>query len=224
MLILAWLSNPTRLGLSALQSDELIVVIAAGPELWKSEWSICHEKFQTWFIGLVTYTRIRTHAPARLKPHLGRRRQSSLATEVGVGPNGREITEGQVWEEKDTPYLKVSLVKFNLKLLEERDAELERYDASFTNLKALVRDREIEISELKISAAELRHTISNLGEVVDEDELDDMISDADKDGDGQIDYNEFVNILMNPVKIPPRIVVEEHLKPFLPKEKEKKGE
>ena len=76
----------------------------------------------------------------------------------------------------------------------------------------------------KISAAELRHTISNLGEVVDEDELDDMISDADKDGDGQIDYNEFVNILMNPVKIPPRIVVEEHLKPFLPKEKEKKGE
>ena len=48
---------------------------------------------------------------------------------------------------------------YNLKLLEERDAELERYDASFNHLKALVRDRDIEISELKIKAAELQHTV-----------------------------------------------------------------
>ena len=46
---------------------------------------------------------------------------------------------------------------YNLKLLEERDGELERYDGSFTHLKAVLRDREIELSEVKISAAELQH-------------------------------------------------------------------
>ena len=33
---------------------------------------------------------------------------------------------------------------YNLKLLEERDSELERYDSSFNNLKAVIRDRDIE--------------------------------------------------------------------------------
>ena len=44
---------------------------------------------------------------------------------------------------------------YNLRLLEERDAELERYDASFTHMKAVLRDRDVEISELKIASAEL---------------------------------------------------------------------
>ena len=45
----------------------------------------------------------------------------------------------------------------DLKLLEERDAELERYDASFANLKAVIRERDVEMSELKIAASELQH-------------------------------------------------------------------
>ena len=49
--------------------------------------------------------------------------------------------------------------QYNLRLLEERDAELERYDSSFNHLKALVRDRDIEISELKIASAELQHAV-----------------------------------------------------------------
>ena len=48
---------------------------------------------------------------------------------------------------------------FNLKLLEERDAELERYDASFSSLKAVVRERDQELSELKIATAELQHNV-----------------------------------------------------------------
>ena len=48
---------------------------------------------------------------------------------------------------------------FNLKLLEERDAELERYDASFSSLKAVVRERDQELSELKIATAELQHSV-----------------------------------------------------------------
>ena len=48
---------------------------------------------------------------------------------------------------------------YNLRLLEERDTELERYDSSFSNLKAVIRDRDIELSELKVSAAELQHGV-----------------------------------------------------------------
>ena len=59
---------------------------------------------------------------------------------------------------------------YNLKLLEERDAELERYEQSFNHLKAIIRDRDIEISELKISAAELQHTVKQERERVAESE------------------------------------------------------
>ena len=39
-----------------------------------------------------------------------------------------------------------------------------------------------------ISAAELRHVMTNLGERLTEQEVDEMIREADVDGDGQIDY------------------------------------
>ncbi|KOO21679.1 calmodulin [Chrysochromulina tobinii] len=76
--------------------------------------------------------------------------------------------------------------------------------------------------EGKISAAELRQVISNLGEKVDEDEIEDMMKEADRDGSGTIDYAEFVNVLMRPVKIPPRVDIPEHLKPFMTDAKKKK--
>jgi calmodulin len=43
-----------------------------------------------------------------------------------------------------------------------------------------------------ISAAELRHVMTNLGEKLTDEEVDAMIKEADTDGDGQVDYNEFV--------------------------------
>jgi calmodulin len=43
-----------------------------------------------------------------------------------------------------------------------------------------------------ISAAELRHVMTNLGEKLTDEEVDLMIKEADTDGDGQVDYNEFV--------------------------------
>jgi calmodulin len=42
-----------------------------------------------------------------------------------------------------------------------------------------------------ISTAELRHVMTNLGEEVDE-----MVREADVDGDGQINYDEFVKVMM----------------------------
>merc|ERR1712159_604920 len=41
-----------------------------------------------------------------------------------------------------------------------------------------------------ISAAELRHIMTNLGEKLTDEEVDEMIREADVDGDGQINYEE----------------------------------
>ncbi|CAN6829300.1 unnamed protein product [Brassica oleracea var. botrytis] len=47
-----------------------------------------------------------------------------------------------------------------------------------------------------ISAAELRHVMTNLGEKLTDEEVDEMIKEADVDGDGQINYEEFVKVMM----------------------------
>ena len=47
-----------------------------------------------------------------------------------------------------------------------------------------------------ISAAELRHVMTNLGEKLSDEEVDEMIREADVDGDGQINYQEFVDMMM----------------------------
>lgn len=45
-----------------------------------------------------------------------------------------------------------------------------------------------------ISAAELRHVMISLGEKLTEEEVDEMIKEADTNGDGQIDYDGEFNI------------------------------
>ena len=47
-----------------------------------------------------------------------------------------------------------------------------------------------------ISAAELRHVMTNLGETLTGDEVDERIRESDVDGDGQINYEEFVSMMM----------------------------
>jgi calmodulin len=49
-----------------------------------------------------------------------------------------------------------------------------------------------------ISAAELRHVMTNLGEKLTDEEVDEMIREADIDGDGQINYEEFVKVTSPP--------------------------
>ncbi|XP_078612782.1 uncharacterized protein LOC144882674 [Branchiostoma floridae x Branchiostoma japonicum] len=48
-----------------------------------------------------------------------------------------------------------------------------------------------------ISAAELRHVMTNLGEKLTDEEVDEMIREADIDGDGQINYEEFVTMMIS---------------------------
>ncbi|CAI9781326.1 unnamed protein product [Fraxinus pennsylvanica] len=47
-----------------------------------------------------------------------------------------------------------------------------------------------------ISAAELRHVMTNLGEKLTDEDVDEMIREADLDGDRQINYEEFVKVMM----------------------------
>lgn len=46
-----------------------------------------------------------------------------------------------------------------------------------------------------ISAADLRNVMTNLGEKLTDEEIDEMIREADIDGDGLINYEEFVQMM-----------------------------
>ncbi|XP_071165749.1 calmodulin-like isoform X2 [Mytilus edulis] len=47
-----------------------------------------------------------------------------------------------------------------------------------------------------ISKAELKLVMENLGEKLTGEEIDEMMAEADKDGNGEIDYEEFVDMMM----------------------------
>ncbi len=48
-----------------------------------------------------------------------------------------------------------------------------------------------------ISAQELKHVLTTLGEKLTEDEVDTMLMEADSNGDGTINYKEFVSLMMS---------------------------
>ena len=52
-----------------------------------------------------------------------------------------------------------------------------------------------------ISLVELREVLRNLGEKVTNDEINQIIQIADTDGDGEIDYKEFVDLIKDVMKI-----------------------
>jgi calmodulin len=47
-----------------------------------------------------------------------------------------------------------------------------------------------------VSCAEMRHVMTNLGEKLTEEEVDQLIHEGDDDGDGQIKYSDFVKQMM----------------------------
>ena len=49
---------------------------------------------------------------------------------------------------------------------------------------------------LTSSILQLRHVMTNLGEKLTDEEVDEMIREADVDGDGQVNYEEFVRMMV----------------------------
>ncbi|KFU91634.1 Calmodulin [Chaetura pelagica] len=47
-----------------------------------------------------------------------------------------------------------------------------------------------------VSVEELRHVLTHLGEKLTEQEVDEMLREADGDGDGRVKYEEFVRVMM----------------------------
>ncbi|MBA0570692.1 hypothetical protein Golob_004308 [Gossypium lobatum] len=77
---------------------------------------------------------------------------------------------------------------FNLmaKKMKETDAEEELQEA----FKVFDKDQ-----NGYISANELRHVMINLGEKLSDEEVEQMIKEADLDGDGQVNYDDFVKTM-----------------------------
>ncbi|XP_030472915.1 calmodulin-like protein 11 [Syzygium oleosum] len=71
--------------------------------------------------------------------------------------------------------------------MKETDAEEELKEA----FKVFDKDQNGYISE-----SELRHVMINLGEKLTDEEVAQMIREADLDGDGQVNYDEFVKMMM----------------------------
>jgi len=65
--------------------------------------------------------------------------------------------------------------------------------------------------------------IANIGVTVDEDEVEDMMKEADKNGDGTIDYSEFVQVVLAPQNLPPKVDIPPELALYMPKAKNEKA-
>lgn len=57
-----------------------------------------------------------------------------------------------------------------------------------------------------VGAAEIRHVLINIGEKVSDEEVDEMIRMVDKDGDGQVSFDEFYEMITGGRKPPPGLV------------------
>lgn len=56
---------------------------------------------------------------------------------------------------------------------------------------------ESSLSHALPTHAQLRHVMTNLGEKLSEQEVEEMIREADVDNDGQVNYDEFVNMMVS---------------------------
>ncbi len=62
--------------------------------------------------------------------------------------------------------------------------------------QVLTCERCVALLMLSYATAQLRHVMTNLGEKLTDEEVDEMIREADVDGDGQVNYEEFVKMMM----------------------------
>ena len=97
-----------------------------------------------------------------------------LFAEVDVGRNG-----------------KIGLEEF-VTLMNKRNKETDPEEEVINAFKVF--DRE---GNGTISSIDLKYLMTTLGDKITEEEIDEMLRDADIDGDGYINYEEFVRMIMN---------------------------
>ncbi|KAG4995679.1 hypothetical protein JHK85_027118 [Glycine max] len=83
----------------------------------------------------------------------------------------------------------VEFLNLMAKKMKETDAEEDLKEA----FKVFDKDQNGYISASEVY---LRHVMINLGEKLTDEEVEQMIKEADLDGDGQVDYDEFVKMMM----------------------------
>ncbi|KAF1896316.1 hypothetical protein Lal_00018599 [Lupinus albus] len=96
----------------------------------------------------------------------------------------------------------VEFLNLMAKKMKETDAEEDLKEA----FKVFDKDQNGYISASEVLIGEwlypyafrtLRHVMINLGEKLTDDEVEQMIKEADLDGDGEVNYDEFVKLMMN---------------------------
>lgn len=114
---------------------------------------------------------------------------------LGMNPSDKDLMD--MIDEHDTD--KSGQIEFEefCKMMCRAKQEDESGDNT-ENLKAAFRTFDKDGSGF-ISADELRQVMTQLGQCLGDDEVDAMIQEADEDGDGQINYEEFVR-MMHPDK------------------------
>lgn len=109
---------------------------------------------------------------------------------LGQNPSDDEIRQMiiDVDEDKSETIDFKEFLGLMAKKMKENDSEDELIEA----FKVFDRD-----GNGKISAHELRYVMLSSGEDLTEQDIQEMVLEADTDGDGFIDYEEFVRIMMN---------------------------
>lgn len=109
---------------------------------------------------------------------------------LGQNPSDEEVRKmiDEVDEDKSGTIDFKEFLGLMAKKMRENDSEDELIEA----FKVFDRD-----GNGKISAHELRYVILSSGEDLTEQDIQEMVQEADIDGDGFIDYQEFVKIMMS---------------------------
>ena len=109
---------------------------------------------------------------------------------LGQNPSDEEVR--QMIEEVDEDKSETIDLKEFLGLMARKMKETDAEDELLEAFKVFDRD-----GNGKISAHELRYVMLSSGEDLTEQDIQEMVMEADIDGDGFIDYQEFVKIMMN---------------------------
>ncbi|OWF37060.1 Calmodulin [Mizuhopecten yessoensis] len=117
-----------------------------------------------------------------------------------LGTVMRSLGENPTEEELEALVLEVDTdgngtIEFDefVRMMKKKDANKGSPEEIFEAFKVF--DRE---NRGFITADELRHIMTNLGDKLPDEDVDEMIELADLDGDGTIEYEEFVKMLANP--------------------------